>query len=111
VRGILEVPGSPASPAEPDEGTLIVGGGGSLDEAVDFLLDGVGPASAALREAGPEARPKVAQAVREALTPYATAGRRASPGRRLDRHGPSLTTDVGARGVLRRARAYMVEPR
>jgi SAM-dependent methyltransferase len=73
VRGILEGAGFAGVACESDEGSLVVGGGGTLDDAVDFLLDGVGPASAALREAGPEARPKVAQAVREALTPYATA--------------------------------------
>lgn len=74
VRGILEGAGFADVACESDEGSLVVGGSGStLDEAVDFLLDGVGPTSAALREAGPEARPKVAAAVREALAPYATA--------------------------------------
>jgi SAM-dependent methyltransferase len=73
VRGIIEGGGFVDVACEPDEGSLVVGGGGTLDDAVDFLLDGVGPASAALREAGPEARPRVAAAVREALVPYATA--------------------------------------
>jgi SAM-dependent methyltransferase len=72
VRGILASAGFSEIACEPDERTLVVGGGGSLDDAVDFLLDGIGPASAALREAGPAARPKVAAAVREALAPHAT---------------------------------------
>jgi SAM-dependent methyltransferase len=72
VRGILEGAGFSEIACEPEERTLTVGGGGSLDDAVDFLLDGIGPASAALREAGPEARPKVVAAVRDAIAPYAT---------------------------------------
>jgi len=72
VRSILEAAGFSEVELAADERTLFVGGGGSLDDAVDFLLDAVGPASAALREAGPAARPKVAAAVREALAPHAT---------------------------------------
>jgi hypothetical protein len=44
---------------------------GSLDEAVEFAL-AVGPAAAALREAGDQARPRAEAAVRAALAPYAT---------------------------------------
>jgi SAM-dependent methyltransferase len=73
VRGILEGAGFRDVAFDRDEHPIVVGGGGSLDDVVDFLLDGVGPTSAALREAGPEARPKVAAAVRDALAPYATA--------------------------------------
>jgi len=73
VRDVLAGAGFADVACEADERSLIVGGGGGLDDAVDFLLDGVGPTSAALREAGPEARPRVAAAVREALAPYATA--------------------------------------
>jgi SAM-dependent methyltransferase len=73
VRGILEGAGFTAVTCEPEERVLTVGGGGSLDDAVDFLLDGIGPASAALREAGPAARPKVAAAVRDAIAPHATS--------------------------------------
>jgi SAM-dependent methyltransferase len=72
VRSILEGAGFSEVACEADARTLVVGGGGSLDDAVDFLLDGIGPASAALREAGPEARPKVAAAVRDALAPHLT---------------------------------------
>jgi len=70
LRGILEDAGFEDLRLEPDTGELFVGGEGGLDEVVDFAL-GVGPAGAALREAGPEARPRVAAAVREALAPYA----------------------------------------
>jgi SAM-dependent methyltransferase len=51
---------------------LTIGGGASLDRTVVFLLEGVGPTSAALREADPAVRPKVAAAVREALAPFQT---------------------------------------
>jgi SAM-dependent methyltransferase len=50
---------------------LILGGGGTLDEAVEFALD-LGPTAAVLRDAGPDTRPKVTAALREALAPYAT---------------------------------------
>jgi SAM-dependent methyltransferase len=51
---------------------LHVGGAGaSLDEAVHFLTEGVGPTSSALREAGPAFRARVQGAVREALAPFA----------------------------------------
>jgi SAM-dependent methyltransferase len=49
-------------------------GGGSVDDAVELLLE-LGPTGAALREADPAARPRVAAAVREALVPFATRGR------------------------------------
>jgi len=52
---------------------LTVGGGASLDQTVQFLLQGVGPTSAALREADPAVRPRVAAAVRDALAPFHTA--------------------------------------
>jgi SAM-dependent methyltransferase len=71
VRGILEQAGFAAVAFEPVRVTLTVGGGG-LDEAVHFLLEGVGPTSAALREADPALRPRVFAAVREALAPFVT---------------------------------------
>ena len=46
-------------------------GGGSLDDAVDFVLQ-MGPASIALREATAETVAKVRASVREALAPYQT---------------------------------------
>jgi SAM-dependent methyltransferase len=50
---------------------LTIGGQPDLDVAVDFLLD-IGPAGAAIREAGSDARPIVARAVRAALAPHHT---------------------------------------
>ena len=46
--------------------------GATIEQATESMLD-IGPISAALREAGPEARPKVAAAVREALAPFQTS--------------------------------------
>jgi SAM-dependent methyltransferase len=71
VRGILAEGGFEGIHFEGVRDTLTVGGGG-LEEAVRFLLEGVGPTSAALREADPAVRPRVYTAVREALTPFTT---------------------------------------
>lgn len=73
VRGILEGAGFEELGFEPHERELLVGGGGTLDRAVDFLLQ-MGPTGAALREAearGPELRSAVTAAVREAVAPFA----------------------------------------
>jgi len=72
VRGILERAGFEELRFEAVEGMLTIAGGGSLDQAVEFLLEGVGPASAALRDAGPAARTAVAGAVWESLAPFVT---------------------------------------
>ncbi len=72
VRGILSNAGFVDVGLEAVRETLIVGGGG-LDDAVAFALSGVGPLAAAVREAGAGVVPTVTAAVREALTPYATA--------------------------------------
>jgi len=71
VRGILDQAGFTRIKLDPVNDTLTVGGGG-LDEAVHFLLEGVGPTSAALREADPAVRPRVFAAVKEALAPFVT---------------------------------------
>jgi SAM-dependent methyltransferase len=71
VRGILEAAGFVDVGFEPQQGELWVGGRGSLDQTVDFVLQ-MGPAGAALRSAGETARPAVARSVREALEPYAS---------------------------------------
>jgi SAM-dependent methyltransferase len=55
-----------------DVRTMLGIGGGGLDAAVDFIVCGIGPTSAALRDADPAVRPKVAAAVREALAPFVT---------------------------------------
>jgi len=73
VRGILAQSGFAEITFADLRETLTVGGGGALDQTVAFLLQGVGPASAALREADPAVRSKVAAAVREALAPFHTA--------------------------------------
>jgi SAM-dependent methyltransferase len=74
VRGILERAGFTDLAFDDHRATLTIGGGQGLDEVVDILLTGVGPTSAALRQAGPAVRPTVAAAVREALAPYHTPG-------------------------------------
>jgi SAM-dependent methyltransferase len=54
----------------------LVLGGGTLDGAVEFSLE-IGPAATALRETnpGPEVRARVADAIREALAPFAASGK------------------------------------
>jgi len=70
VRKILAGAGFVEIDVAPHEGTLTLPGGGDVDATVDFVLQ-MGPAAAALREAGdPDVRPRVATAVREALLPY-----------------------------------------
>jgi len=51
---------------------LTVGGGGTVDQAVRFLTEGVGPVSSVLREADPALRPRVAAAVHAAIAPFHT---------------------------------------
>jgi SAM-dependent methyltransferase len=72
VRAIVERAGFTNVRVEPLDETLTVGGGRDLDAAVDFLLQ-IGPAAAALREAPPDAGPRVASAVRETLAAHHTA--------------------------------------
>jgi hypothetical protein len=71
VRGILAGAGFEEVHLAPIRETLTVGGSGSLDEAVDFLLQ-IGPTGRLLRESDPALAPKVAASVREALEPYHT---------------------------------------
>jgi len=49
------------------------GGGGTLDETVDFMME-MGPAAPALREADSATRARVRQAVYEALEPFEKSG-------------------------------------
>ena len=74
VRGILERAGFTDLSFEDHRATLTIGGGRGLDEVVDILLTGVGPTSAALRQADPAVRATVAASVREALAPYHAPG-------------------------------------
>jgi SAM-dependent methyltransferase len=71
VRGILEKAGFEQVRVESLERDLLVGGGGSLDETVQFLLQ-MGPAGAALREAGEDVRSRATTAVKAAIAPFAT---------------------------------------
>jgi SAM-dependent methyltransferase len=73
VRGILEGAGLRDVAFEDHRTTLTIGGSGPLEQAVEFLLEGVGPTSAAMRQADPTLRAAVMAAVREALAPYHTS--------------------------------------
>jgi SAM-dependent methyltransferase len=66
VRGILTDAGFTDVALDDVRETLTVGGRGSLDDTVEFLLQ-IGPAATALRDADPSLRPVVAAAVREAI--------------------------------------------
>jgi SAM-dependent methyltransferase len=72
VRGILERAGFAGVTVADHRATLTVGGAGGLDQAVDFMLQ-MGPSGAALRQADPALRGKVAAAVHAAIAPYHTA--------------------------------------
>jgi len=69
VRGILEGAGFVDVGLADHRTTLTVGGSGSLDRTVEFLLQ-MGPSAAAVREADPALRARLAVAVREAIAPY-----------------------------------------
>ena len=71
VRGILEGAGFREVTFTDHRTTLAVGGTAPLEQTVEFLLE-MGPTGRALREAGPDVRPRVAAAVREALEPFHT---------------------------------------
>jgi len=72
VRGILTRAGFDRVFIEDVRETLALGGGATIDRAVEFLLQGVGPTSAALRAADPAGWPTVAAAVRAAVAPFDT---------------------------------------
>ena len=72
VRGILARAGFGDIVLEELHTTLTLGGGGTVDQAVRFLTEGVGPVSGVLREADPALRPTVAAAVRAAIAPFHT---------------------------------------
>jgi SAM-dependent methyltransferase len=72
VRGILESAGWSNFRYEPWDREFLVGGEGTLDEAVDFSLR-VGPVTRALQAAeGKLDMATITRSVREALAPYAT---------------------------------------
>jgi len=72
VRSILGRAGFADVALEPVCEPLTIGGGGDVEATVRFLLEGVGPTSAALRDADPAVRERVGVAVREAIAPYVT---------------------------------------
>jgi len=73
VRGMLERAGFAGVSFEKLDRLIPVGpSSGGLDAAAAFLIQ-MGPASAALRAAGPEVVPAALKAVREALAPHQTA--------------------------------------
>jgi SAM-dependent methyltransferase len=54
------------------ETSMLVGGHRTLDEAADFAMQ-FGPTAVALRDAPPDAAPRVREAVRKAIEPYVTS--------------------------------------
>ena len=71
VRGLLTRAGFSDVSFEPVHETLRVGGGANLDETVSYLLK-IGPTVRAIREADPDIRSRVAEAIHEALVPFHT---------------------------------------
>ena len=70
VEGILSGAGFRDLSIEPLDGELTVGGGAPLDHAVDFMTQ-MGPAGRVLGEAPPDVRARAAEALREAIEPFA----------------------------------------
>lgn len=69
VQGCLRTAGFRGTRVEALERPVLLGGGGTLDDALGFLLQ-VGPMSALLKGAEPELRRRVRDAVERALGPY-----------------------------------------
>ena len=72
LRGIVARAGFERIALDDLRTALTLGGGDTLDQAVRFLTEGVGPVSGILREADPALRPTVAAAVRAAIAPFHT---------------------------------------
>ena len=70
VRAILLRAGFDDLGFEAIDDEVVVGGGGSLQEVVEFAMQ-IGPLGAVLRQTGADVRSLVVAAVREALEPYA----------------------------------------
>lgn len=73
VARILDQAGFREVSLESVETRLVIGGGGGVEEAARFLLEGVGPTSQAMREASADALSTVSAAVRAALERFRTA--------------------------------------
>lgn len=69
VRGILEAAGFRDVDFHPHVEAMNIGGAHGLEGAVEFLMT-IGPVASLLRDAQPETRERVADALRETLTPY-----------------------------------------
>lgn len=69
LRGILEDAGFEDIRIDALDRDADLGGGKSLDDTVDFIVQ-MGPAGAAYREASPEVQRAAARAVRDAVAPY-----------------------------------------
>lgn len=69
VTTILQQSGFEKIEHESLEMDLLVGGGRSLDQTVEFLLN-LGPTGAALAQAGPDLRDQVMNEIHEVITPY-----------------------------------------
>jgi SAM-dependent methyltransferase len=72
VRSVLTDAGFTDVALDGVDDQLVIGGGGGIDEAVDFLAHS-GIARRTFGDASPEARTAALAAMREALAPYATA--------------------------------------
>lgn len=72
LRQILEDAGFCDCSIEPFEAPMLVGGRGTVDEAVDFLFN-TGMGQGLVAETTPELRTKVTQAVRDSFSPHATS--------------------------------------
>jgi len=73
VRGLMERAGWRDITTSRFEIPFAAGGGGSLDEAVDFMME-MGPAAQALREADAATRDRVRQAIYETMKPFERDG-------------------------------------
>jgi len=71
VRSVLTGAGFADIVVEPLDTTLSIGGSLTLDQTVDLLLQ-MGPLGAAMRDVSDAARPLVATAVRDAVSPFST---------------------------------------
>src|SRR5262249_10297928 len=69
VRRLLETGGFKDVSCESYEAELSMGGARTVNEAVEFSLE-IGPIARLLGDADMDVRTRIAQAVREALTPY-----------------------------------------
>ncbi len=89
VRAILGDAGYTSIDVDPLRTEVSLGGGGTLDEIVDFALE-MGPASAALKASGQDVTQEIRDAVRDALSPHTT--------------GKGVSMDAAAWVVAARAR-------